>query len=74
MADRVRVADVMDLPPIAVTAVNAARFLQVSRQTIYRMVEDGRLQPLVIGSIRRFPVWQLERLANKPHPSMREAS
>ena len=41
---------------------DAARILQVSRMTIYRMMESGRLMPVQVFNHPRIPRAQLEEI------------
>ncbi len=49
--------------PILVTQAQAARLLGVSRITVYRMVQEGELEPVIIRGMRRYRREDLERIA-----------
>lgn len=49
--------------PLLVTQAQAARMLSVSRITIFRMVRDGQLAPVLVRGLRRYRREDLERIA-----------
>lgn len=50
-----------DVPALAVNYEGACRALGVSRPTVIRLVEEGRLRPVRVGSRRLFPIAELHR-------------
>ncbi len=50
---------------IAVNPKRAAKMLDVSRTTIYRWMESGKIQSFKIGSARRILVAELEALVER---------
>jgi excisionase family DNA binding protein len=55
-------------PPRLATPVEAARTLNVSRGTIYRMAADGQLPTVRVRGSIRVPVRELERLCAGDEP------
>lgn len=49
-------------PPLAVGVNDAARLLGVSRDTIYRLINSGKLKSVKLGGRRVVPIRELERL------------
>jgi excisionase family DNA binding protein len=49
--------------PLLVTQAEAARILSVSTVTLYRMVKEGKLKPVMIRGARRYRWEDLERIA-----------
>jgi excisionase family DNA binding protein len=69
------VLDIEELPPIAVTTANAAKLLQVSKNTVLKMVREGRLPAIRIGNCLRIPTRALTELAGRAYPTnIKEAS
>jgi len=49
-------------PPLAVSVSDAARLLSVSRDTIYRLIQTGKLRTVKLNGRRVVPMRELERL------------
>lgn len=45
------------MPRVLVRPDEAAAALSVSRRTVYRLIDTGKLQTVTLGSSRRFVVW-----------------
>ena len=60
------------LLPDLLTPDQAARYLQVDRETIYRYIRDGRLGASRIGRSYRIPRWSIDQLllANRTRPDV----
>jgi excisionase family DNA binding protein len=43
----------------------AAKIIGVSRTTLYKLIAEGKLKTIRIGSDRRVPAMELERLSKK---------
>ncbi len=41
---------------------DAAKYLEVSRPTIYALIEEGRLHPISLGKVRYLYVAELEQV------------
>ena len=53
----------MPLPRLLVSQAESARMLGVSRVSVYRLVQSGELQPVMIRGARRYRVADLRKLA-----------
>jgi excisionase family DNA binding protein len=53
------------LPPLLVTAEQAARMLGVCRTTVYYLTRDGELTPVRIGRATRYAISDLEAYVNR---------
>jgi len=51
------------LLPLLLTQAQASRSLNVSRSTLFRMVRDGELEPVMVRGLRRYRREDLERIA-----------
>ena len=58
----------MEEQSILLTQAQAAKLLSVSRMTVYRMVKDGILHPVIIRSgersLKRYKRSEIETIAN----------
>ena len=52
------------ISPVLFTQVEAAKFLNVSRTTIYRLERDGKLRTVNIRGAKRYPRAELEEFAS----------
>jgi excisionase family DNA binding protein len=57
------------LPKLTYSTREVAAMLGVSRPTVDRLVADGRLPSVDLGSTRRtlIPAWAIEELVARPH-------
>lgn len=53
-----------DPAPLALTQADVARALSCSRFTIKRLVQDGKLRPVHLRGLTRYPRVQVEALLN----------
>jgi hypothetical protein len=51
------------LPKLLLTQAEAARALSISRQSLWRLVQENLISPVEIGGIRRYRLADLQRLA-----------
>jgi excisionase family DNA binding protein len=65
------VADIIKLPKLTFSTREVAAMLGVSRPTVDRLVADGFLPSVDLGSTRRtlIPAWAIEELVARPQPT-----
>ena len=51
--------------PVLLSPVNAAKALDCSRATIYQLIKLGRIKVVLIGSDRRIPYDEVQRIARE---------
>jgi excisionase family DNA binding protein len=51
--------------PALFTCADACRFLQISKTTLYRLINDGALKPVHIGRSVRFTRIELQRFVTE---------
>lgn len=54
--------------PLAVKPADGAALLGVSRQTIYRWMWAGEIRSVTLGSSRRIPMTEIDRLLTEGFP------
>ena len=60
--------------PLAYSPTDAARALSVGRSTLYRLIADGRLPTVKIGTRTLIPAEAVRRVANEGTEGPRDAA
>jgi excisionase family DNA binding protein len=56
---------ILEEPPLLMTVAGACSFLNCSRPTLYKLLNDGAIRSLKIGKLRRIPVSELEEFVER---------